>query len=64
MQKRTVSADVKAGGKLRLPKSVSIVPDTTLSDEELAELARLSKRYAGRRTFHSAETFLKHIQTL
>ena len=41
-----------------------IVPDTRFSDRELASLAKLSKRGAGRRTFHTADAALRHLWSL
>ena len=54
---------VIVGGQVRLTKA-TVVPDATLSDEELAGLARLSKRGIGTRTFRTQEAALRHLWSL
>lgn len=51
------------GQRVLLTKA-TIVPDSPLSDEELAYLARLSKRGAGKRTFRSTDAALRHLWSL
>ena len=51
---------IVVGGQVRLTKA-TVIPEPILSDEELAALARLSKRGAGRRTFRAQEAALRHL---
>ncbi len=51
-------------GKRILMTRARIVPDPTLSDEELAALARLSKRGAGKRSFRTVDAALRHLWNL
>lgn len=51
------------GTRVLLTKAI-IVPDSTLSDEEIASLARLSKRGANRRTFRTKDAALRHLWSL
>lgn len=51
------------GGRVVLTKA-TIVPEPQLADEELAELARLSKRGTGRRTFRSQDAALQYLWSL
>ena len=48
------------GERVLLTKA-TIVPEPTLSDEEVAELARLSQRKVGRRTFRTADAALRYL---
>ena len=50
-------------GRVVLTKAM-VVPQPILSDEELAFLARLSKRGTGRRTFRTTETALRYLWSL
>lgn len=51
------------GGRVVLTKA-TIVPEPTLSDEEIALLARSSKRGAGRRTFRTKDSALRYLWSL
>lgn len=51
------------GGRVLLTKA-TIIPEPTLSDEELASLAHLSKRGAGRRTFRTQDDALRYLWSL
>ena len=48
------------GSRVVLTKT-TVVPEPTLSDEEIAFLARLSKRGAGKRTFRTNDAALRHL---
>ena len=50
-------------GRVLLTKA-TIVPESALSDEELAGLARLSKRGAGTRTFRTQDAALQYLWSL
>jgi len=54
---------VVVGGQVRLTKA-TVVPDSTLSEEEVAYLARLSKRATGTRTFRTQDAALRHLWSL
>ncbi len=54
---------VMDGSRIVLTKA-TVVPEPQLADEELAELARLSKRGAGRRVFRSQDAALQHLWSL
>ena len=51
------------GGRVLLTKA-TVVPEPNLSEEELAGLARLSKRGIGKRTFRTTEAALRHLWSL
>jgi bifunctional DNA-binding transcriptional regulator/antitoxin component of YhaV-PrlF toxin-antitoxin module len=51
------------GGRVLLTKA-AIVPHSTLTDEELAELARLSRTGTGRRSFHTQDAALRYLWSL
>ncbi|MBI2495850.1 MAG: hypothetical protein HYY59_03275 [Candidatus Omnitrophica bacterium] len=51
-------------GKRVLLTKATVVPEPTLSEEELALLTRLSKRGAGRRTFRTTEAALRYLWSL
>lgn len=51
------------GGRVLLTKA-TIVPEPTLADEEIARLARLSQRGAGRRSFRTKDAALRHLWSL
>lgn len=51
------------GSRVLLTKA-TVVPEPQLSHEELAELARLSKRGAGRRTFRRQDAALQYLWSL
>ena len=48
------------GGRVVLTRA-SVVPEPTLSDEELAALAHLSKRGVGKRTFRTRDAALRYL---
>jgi len=48
-------------GKRVLLTKAAVVPEPVLSDEEIASLARLSKRGAGRRTFRTKDAALRYL---
>jgi len=48
-------------GKQVLLTRATVVPEPTLSDEEIALFAHLSKRGAGRKTFRSKEAALRYL---
>ena len=54
---------VVEGQRVLLTKA-TVIPDPTLSDEELAFLARVSKRGAGRRTFRTQDAALQYLWSL
>lgn len=51
------------GGRVVLTKA-TVVPELRLSDEEVAFLARLSKRGTGRRSFRTTEGALRYLWSL
>ena len=51
-------------GRRVLLTRATVVPELALADEELAFLARQSKRGTGRRTFRTAEAALRHLWSL
>ena len=51
------------GNRVVLTKA-TVVPEPTLSDEELALLTRLSKRGVGRRSFRTTEGALRYLWSL
>ena len=51
------------GRRVVLTKA-TVVPEPTMSDEEIAFLARLSKRGTGRRTFRTRDAALRHLWSL
>ena len=54
---------VLEGSRVLLTKA-TVIPEPSLTDEELAYLARLSKRGAGRRTFRTSAAALRHLWSL
>lgn len=48
------------GDRVLMTKA-TVVPESVLSDEEVALLARLSKRSAGKRTFRTRDAALRHL---
>ena len=51
-------------GRRILLTRARIVPDTRLSDEEIAALAQLSKRGAGKRLFRTQDAALRYLWSL
>jgi len=51
------------GDRVLLTKA-TVVPEPTLSDQEIASLARLSKRGTGRRTFRTQDAALRYLWSL
>ena len=51
------------GGRVLLTKA-TLVPEPRLSDEELAFLARLSRRGVGKRTFRTQDAALQYLWSL
>ena len=51
-------------GRQVLLTRTRLIPDTSLSDKELAALAQLSKRGTGKRTFQTAAAALKYLWSL
>lgn len=51
-------------GKRILLSRATIIPEPTLSDEELAMLAQASKRGAGKRTFRTTDQALEYLWSL
>ena len=51
------------GSRVLLTKA-TVVPEPQLSDEEIAELARLSKQGRGRRAFRDQDTALQYLWSL
>ncbi len=51
------------GGRVLLTRA-TVVPQPNLSDEEIAALARLSTRGAGRRTFRTKDAALRYLWSL
>ncbi len=61
--KKTLVGFVIEGNRVRLAKA-SIVPEPTLADEELAALAKLSKRGVGKRVFRTTDRALRYLWSL
>lgn len=51
------------GNRVLLTRA-TIVPEPTLSDQEIASLARLSQRGTGRRTFRTKDAALRYLWSL
>ena len=51
-------------GKRILLTKATVVPEPILSDEEIASLARLSRRGAGKKSFHTKDAALRYLWSL
>jgi bifunctional DNA-binding transcriptional regulator/antitoxin component of YhaV-PrlF toxin-antitoxin module len=60
---RNLVGFVIEGSRVVLTKA-TVVPESTLSEEEVASLARLSKRGVGTKTFRTQEAALRYLWSL